>query len=134
MLHRQNQSHSPGEDELVSGTAKATLLQLRILNIQFWFLFKSHVWRTVFWTKKNQRDNTEKDGGILTLMSAYVLSCSVMSDSLQPYPSVHGIFLGRTLEWVAIFSSRAAYPSQGLNPHPLCLLLWQADSLSHLNI
>ena len=26
-------------------------------------------------------------------------------------------------------SSRGIFPTQGLNPHPLCLLHWQADSL-----
>ena len=36
-------------------------------------------------------------------------------DSSLPGSSVHGILLQRTLEWVAVFSSRASYPSQGLN-------------------
>ena len=42
-----------------------------------------------------------------------VLSCSVMSDSFAtpcslPGSPVHGIFLARILEWVAISSSRAS--------------------------
>ena len=43
-------------------------------------------------------------------------SCSVMSDSLQPHglyslsgSSVHGIFQGRVLEWIAISSSRGSF-------------------------
>ena len=43
-------------------------------------------------------------------------------------------FQGRTLEWVAISSSRGSSWPRDLNPCLLCLLHWQADSLplSHL--
>ena len=37
--------------------------------------------------------------------------------------SVHGILQARILEWVAMPSSRGIFPSQGSNPHLLCLLL-----------
>ena len=41
-----------------------------------------------------------------------------------------GFFPARTLGWVAISYSRDIFLIQGLNPHLLCLLHWQADSLS----
>ena len=44
-------------------------------------------------------------------------------DCSPPGSSVHGIFQARILKWVAIFSSRGIFPTQGLNPHLLCLLL-----------
>ena len=53
---------------------------------------------------------------------------SVMSDSLPPYglnppgSSVHGILKARRLEWVATPSSSGIFPTQGSNPHILCLL------------
>ena len=40
-----------------------------------------------------------------------------------PGSSVHGILQARILEWVAMPSSRGIFPSQGSNPHLLCLLL-----------
>ena len=48
-----------------------------------------------------------------------------------PGSSVHGIFLARVLEWVAISFSRGSFLTQGSN---LRLLHWQADPLplSHL--
>ena len=48
-----------------------------------------------------------------------------------PGSSVHGILQVRILEWVAL---QGTFPIQGPNPHLLCLLHWQADSLplSHL--
>ena len=54
-------------------------------------------------------------------------------DSSPAASSVHGIFQARMLEWVFISSSRGIFPTQGLNPHLLHLLHWQADSspLSH---
>ena len=49
--------------------------------------------------------------------------CDPMDCSL-PGSSVHGVLQARILEWVARPSSR------GLNPRLLCLLHWQAGSLS----
>ena len=62
-----------------------------------------------------------------------VHACLVVSDFLQPWgppgSSVHGIFLVRTLEWVAISYSRGIFLTQGSNLIVLHLLLWQANSL-----
>ena len=54
----------------------------------------------------------------IDMVCAYVLSCSAVSDFLQPYglqacrsppaSSVHGIFQARIPEWVAISSSRVS--------------------------
>ena len=49
-------------------------------------------------------------------------SCDPMNHSL-PGSSVHGILQARILEFIVIF------PTQGLNPHLLCLLHWQVVSL-----
>ena len=59
--------------------------------------------------------------------------CNLMDYSL-PGSSVHGIHQARILEWVAMPSSRRSSRRQGSDPHLLCLLHWQADSLplSHL--
>ena len=54
--------------------------------------------------------------------------CDCMDCSL-PGSSVHGILQERTLEWVAVPSSRGIFPTQGLNPCLLCLLHWQLGSL-----
>ena len=43
--------------------------------------------------------------------------------------SVHGIFLARILEWVAMSSSRGTFLTQELNPYLLHLLHWQVNSL-----
>ena len=46
-----------------------------------------------------------------------------------PGSSVHGILQVRILEWVAMPSSKKIFPTQGSNPHLLCLLHWQVSSL-----
>ena len=51
------------------------------------------------------------------------------TDYSQPGSSVHGIFQAQILEWFAISSSRGSSLTQELNPHLVCLLHWQADSL-----
>ena len=51
-------------------------------------------------------------------------------DCSPPGSSASGILLATALEWVAISSSRAIFPTQGLNLHLLRLLRWQADSSS----
>ena len=58
-------------------------------------------------------------------------SCPTLCDPVDcSLPgSVRGILQVRILEWVAISFSRGTFPTQGLNPHLLCLLHWQADSL-----
>ena len=53
--------------------------------------------------------------------------CNPM-DCSPPGSSVHGILQARILEWVAISSSRGSFWPRK-NPHVLCLLHWQVDSL-----
>ena len=56
-----------------------------------------------------------------------MLSCSAVSNYATPWtaarqaPSVHGISQARILEWADTPSSRGPSPTQGSNPHLLCL-------------
>ena len=56
-----------------------------------------------------------------------MLSCSAVSNYASPWtaarqaPSVHGISQARILEWADTPSSRGPSPTQGSNPHLLCL-------------
>ena len=50
-------------------------------------------------------------------------------DSNPPGSPVHGILQARTLERVALPSSRGVFLTQGSKTHPLCLLHLQAGSL-----
>ena len=59
---------------------------------------------------------------------SHVWLCDLM-DGSSPGLSVRGILQARILEWVAMLSSRELFPTQGLNPHLLCLLHWQVGSL-----
>ena len=54
--------------------------------------------------------------------------CNPMDFSL-PGSSAHGIFQARIVDWVAVSFSRGIFLTQGLNPHLLCPLNWQAGSL-----
>ena len=49
-----------------------------------------------------------------------------------PGSSVHEILQARTLEWVTIFLLQGIFLTQGSNPHPFCLLHWQAGTLKRL--
>ena len=73
----------------------------------------------------------------------WVLQCLTLCDPVDyspPGSSVHGILQARILGWVAIsfsisgvgfhFLLQGIFPTGGLNPSLLCLLHWQADSLS----
>ena len=69
--------------------------------------------------------------------SAATQFCPTLQNSMNcslPDSFVHGIFLARILEWVAISYSRRSsllqeiFPTQGLNPR-VHLLHWQVDSL-----
>ena len=52
----------------------------------------------------------------LRLLLGGCVSCSVVSDSLQPPgSSAHGIFQARILEWVAIFLLQGIFLTQGKN-------------------
>ena len=69
---------------------------------------------------------------IMCVSTVCAQSCLKLCDPLGYSPlgsSVHGILQARILQWVAISFSRGSSQTQGSNPHPLCLLHWQADSL-----
>ena len=70
--------------------------------------------------------------GFLFCVCAQSLNCVRHFDTPRtvapPGSSVHGILQARTLEWVAISSSRGIFLTQGLNPGLLSLLRWQADA------
>ena len=52
-----------------------------------------------------------------------------------PGSSVHGILQARILEWIAISSSRGSvFLTRRSNPPLLCLLHWQAETLSWLTV
>ena len=60
-------------------------------------------------------------------------------DCSLPVSSVHGTFQARILECIAIFLLQEIFPTQGLNPHLLCLLhcrrtLYQLSHQGHTNI
>ena len=59
---------------------------------------------------------------------SYLILCDPM-DCSPPGSSVHGMLHARVLEWVAISSFKGLFWTQGLNPHLLRLLHWQAGSL-----
>ena len=94
----------------------------------FWFIYirpKSWVW---IWISSIY-------GGPFCVSLRHALShfstvrlCNPM-DRSPPGSSVYGILQARVLEWVAISSFRGILPTQGPNPHLLCLLHWQAGSL-----
>ena len=50
-------------------------------------------------------------------------------DRSPPGCSVHGIFPGKNTGLGCNFLLQGIFPTQGLNPHLLFLLHWQADSL-----
>ena len=59
--------------------------------------------------------------------------CSTLCDPMDfslPGSSVHRILQARILEWVCHFLLQGIFLTQGSNPHFLCLLHWQAGSLS----
>ena len=64
---------------------------------------------------------------VLSLSSCLTL-CDPM-DCRPPGSSVHGILQARILEWNCHALLQGIFPTQGLNPHLLCLLHLQADSL-----
>ena len=59
--------------------------------------------------------------------------CLTLCDPVEcslPGSSLHGILQARILGWVAISFSRGVFQTQESNPHLLCLLHCQVDSLS----
>jgi len=65
---------------------------------------------------------TKKRAGEEVNKKDSVCARSVPADCSLPGSSVHGNLQARTLEWVAISSSRGIFPTQGSNLHPLQLL------------
>ena len=66
-------------------------------------------------------------------MFVHVWVCLTLYDPINCSPpgfSVHGIFQGRILEWVAISSSRGSSWPRDWNLRILHLLHWQVDSLT----
>ena len=60
---------------------------------------------------------------------------SIVSETLcdphgPPGSSIHRIFQATILKWVTISFPRGIFWTQGLNPHLLRLLLWQAGSVT----
>ena len=54
-------------------------------------------------------------------------SCLILCNSMHcglPSSSVHGVFLARILEWIAILSSRGSFPPKALSCISLCLCHW----------
>ena len=59
-------------------------------------------------------------------VGVHAQSCLTLCDPMDcspPGSSVHGVSQAR-MEWVAIFSSRGVFPTQGSNLH----FYWQGDS------
>ena len=78
----------------------------------------------------SSRESKVQQGDYQCVLSHFrhVRLCDPMDLSL-PGSSVHGILQARTLEWVAISSSRGIFLTQGSSPCPLFLLYRQAGSL-----
>ena len=69
---------------------------------------------------------------VLYMCAQLLQSCPTLCDPVDCNPpgfSHHGILQARILERLAISFSRGSFPTQGLNPHLLCFLHWQAGSL-----
>ena len=82
-------------------------------------------WRTMI----PERWGKNKVSSVLYCVLSLCLTLHPM-DRSQSGSSVHGIFQGRILEWVAISYWREIFPNQGSIPCLLWLLCWQADPLS----
>ena len=80
-------------------------------------------------------DNIENNPQSTPVQTLFIRTCVCPTlcnpmDYSPPGSSVRGILQARILEWFATPSSRGSFPTQGSNLHPLCLLHWQAYSLS----
>ena len=93
-----------------------------------------------YWKKRSlcmqqRRPNAAKSKEKKVLNHVCVFSCSVCltpcdpMDHSPPGSSVHGIFHGKNNGAGCYFLVQGIFPTQGLNPHLLHLLHWQADSL-----
>ena len=83
----------------------------------------------------NEKRTSNKTANYINnyIKCACMLSCSVMSNSLQPIDysppgsSIHRIFQARIL--VCHFLHQGIFPTKGLNPCLFHLLHWQMESL-----
>ena len=73
--------------------------------------------------------NRSQRGELPRLKTIHICSdtqlCLTLCDKMDcssPDSSIHGTFQTRILDWVAMPSSRGIFPTQGSNPHHLCLL------------
>ena len=76
--------------------------------------------------------STESERVPACICAKSLQSCLTLCDPMDCNPPgsfVHGTLQARILEWVAVPSSRGIFPTQGMKPHLLSLLLWQAGSL-----
>ena len=96
------------------------------LFLQFFFLFFSLLFLL---QGKKKRMKKQSVDFICVCAQCCVTLCNTMDCSL-PGSSVHGNSQARKLEWVAISFSRGSSRPQEWNPCRLCLLHWQADSLT----
>ena len=90
--------------------------QFESISSQHWRTdaFELRSWRRLLivpWTARRSNQSILKE-----IVCVLCVSCSVMSDSLQPHEmyslsgsSVHGIFQAKILEWVAISFSRESF-------------------------
>ena len=61
-----------------------------------------------------------------TLHSKLLQSCLTLCNPLDHSPpgsSIHGILQARIMEWGCLAHLQGIFPTQGSNPHPLCLAL-----------
>ena len=69
--------------------------------------------------------------GILpSFLCVHAQSCPTLCDPMDsslPGSSVHGILQAKNTGVSSHFLLRGIFPTQGSNPHLLCLLRWQAD-------
>ena len=76
--------------------------------------------------------NLESNHGLLTQCVLSLQSCLTLYDPMdcsQTGFSVHGSPQARVLEWVCHALLQGTFPTWGWNPHLLCLLYLQVDSL-----
>ena len=93
---------------------------------------KSYLHRKLVCRPKPKLKSSTSSCNSACVRAKWLQSCPTLCNPMDcspPNSSVHGIFHARTLEWVAMPSSRGIFPIQVLNPHLVHLLGWQEDSL-----
>ena len=135
--------NSPGQFYLDWGWGVYSLRLSHIYEPQFLYLLnktsskgkntcKSYLHRKLVCRPKPKLKSSTSSCNSACVRAKWLQSCPTLCNPMDcspPNSSVHGIFHARTLEWVAMPSSRGIFPIQVLNPHLLCRLHWQMDSL-----